>query len=143
MTNAVATHGPGATLVWSTSVSLPASLAIDGEVRGDLCAATLESTSPWLQVDLKTAYLITSVESSFWSNRGDGAFVRVGSNSANNINVNPKCGQPISNSATGKWIRTVCSPPLWGRYINVQKISSTKSNLSVCELRASYSKENN
>ena len=139
MTNAVATHGPGATLVGGQT-TFSASLAIDGEVMGDLCAATLLSNSPWLQVDLDTAYFITSVESSFWSNRGDGAIVRVGSNSANNINVNPKCGQPISNSATGKWIRTVCSSPLWGRYINVQKISSTKSNLSVCELRASYSK---
>ncbi|XP_065834079.1 uncharacterized protein [Oscarella lobularis] len=137
MTNAVATHGPGATFVGGQT-TFSASLAIDGEVMGDLCAATLLSTSPWLEVDLETAYFITSVESSFWSNGGDGAIVRVGSNSANNINVNPKCGQPISNSATGKWIRTVCSPPLWGRYINVQKISSTKSYLSVCELRANY-----
>ena len=88
-------------------------------------------------------YLITSVEASFWLNRGDGAIVRIGSNSTNNGNNNVQCSQPISNSATGKWITTVCSRPLWGRYINVQKISSTKSYLSVCELRASYSKEIN
>ncbi|XP_065834069.1 uncharacterized protein [Oscarella lobularis] len=137
MTNAVATHGPGATLVGGQT-TFSASLAIDGEVMGDLCAATLLSTSPWLQVDLKTAYLITSVEASFWSNRGDGATVRVGSNLMNDGNGNPKCGQSISNSTSGKWITTVCSSPLWGRYINVQKISSKKSYLRVCELRASY-----
>ncbi|XP_065834059.1 receptor-type tyrosine-protein phosphatase S-like isoform X2 [Oscarella lobularis] len=137
MTNAVATHGPGATLVGGQT-TFSASLAIDGEVMGDLCAATLLSTSPWLQVDLKTAYLITSVEASFWSNQGDGATVRVGSNLMNDGNGNPKCGQSISNSTSGKWITTVCSSPLWGRYINVQKISSKKSYLRVCELRASY-----
>ena len=142
MTNAVATHGPGATIA-GRRATFSASLAIDGEVRGDLCTATLKSTSPWWRVDLKTAYLITSVEASFWSNRGDGAVVRVGSNLMNDGNDNPKCGQSISNSTSGKWITTVCSSPLWGRYINVQKISSKKSYLRVCELRASYSKEIN
>ena len=46
MTNAVATHGPGATFV-GRRATFSASLAIDGEVRGDLCTATLKSTSPW------------------------------------------------------------------------------------------------
>ena len=138
MRNANATHGPRATYV-----GLPASLAIDGKVSGSWCAATLKSTSPWLRVDLKTAYLITGVEASFWQTRGNGAIVRIGSSLTNNGNVNPKCGQPISNSRTGTWTRTACSPPLWGRYINVQKKSRsrTESYLSVCELRANYSKK--
>ena len=141
MRNANATHGPKATYVGSTSISLSASLAIDGKLMGDLCAATLAAISPWLRVDLKTAYLITGVEASFRLNRGNGAIVRIGSNLTNNGNDNPKCGQPISNSASGTWTRTVCSAPLWGRYINVQKMSSSQSYLSVCELRANYSKK--
>ncbi|XP_065834055.1 receptor-type tyrosine-protein phosphatase S-like isoform X2 [Oscarella lobularis] len=128
MKNAVATHGPFS--------RLSASQAIDGNISS--CATTLASTSPWLRVDLKTAYLITSVEASFWDRQGNGAVVRVGSNLTNDGNVNPQCGQPISNSASGTWTKTVCSPPLWGRYINVRKTSETGSYLGVCELRANY-----
>ena len=133
MKNASAAHGPMATANYR-----PALLAIDGKVSGSLCATTLASTSPWLRVDLRTAYFITSVEALFWRSRGDGAVVRVGSNLTNDGNVNPMCGQPISFSAQG-WTRTTCSPPLWGRYINVQKTSSQNISLSVCELRANYS----
>ena len=140
MRNANATHGPKATYVRSRSITLPASLAIDGKVSGSWCAATLLSTSPWLRVDLKTAYLITGVEASFWLRRGNGAVVRIGSNLTNNGNDNLKCGRPISNSASGTLTRTVCSPPLWGRCINVQNIFSSQRYLSVCELRANYSK---
>ena len=131
MKNSVVTHGPFS--------RLSASQAIDGNISS--CATTLASTSPWLRVDLKTAYLITSVEASFWDEQGNGAVVRVGSNLTNDGNVNPQCGQPISNSASGTWTKTVCSPPLWGRYTNVRKTSETGSYLGVCELRANYSKK--
>ena len=77
MKNAVATHGPFS--------KLSASRAIDGNVSS--CSAAYASSSPWLRVDLKTVYLITSVEVLFDSSGGDGAVVRVGSNLFNNGNV--------------------------------------------------------
>ena len=135
---AVATHGPLATFG-----RLQASLAIDG-VTNTGCAATKASMDPWLRVDLKTAYLIASVETSFHQDRGNGAFVRIGSDLTNDGNNNPLCGT-IPNRNNGKTIWTttiVCSPSLWGRYINVQKIFSTNFFLTLCELKASYGKKN-
>ena len=134
MKNAVVTHhGP-----LDSMSRLSASRAIDGNTSS--CSATLTSTSSWLQVDLKKAYLIKSVKV-FFDSGGEGfAVVRVGSDLTHNGNdVNPKCGQPISNSAQG-WTETTCSPPLRGRYISVQS-NSTRSSLSVCELRANYGKK--
>ena len=138
---AVATHGPLAT--WGPN-KLPASLAIDGKLSGGCAAADL-STTPWLRVDLKTAYLITSVETSFHEDRGNGAFVRIGSDLTNAGNDNPLCGtvRNTDNSNTIWTTTIVCSPLLWGRYINVQKNSSpTKRFLSVCELKANYGRKN-
>ena len=131
MKNAVAIHGP-----LGTVRGLVPSLAIDGDTV--TCTST-RSRFPWLQVDLKTAYLITSVEAFFW--RGNNAIVRVGSNLKNDGNANPQCGQRITISVRTWSRRATCSLPLWGRYINVQIISSTTSYLEVCELRATYSKK--
>ena len=136
---AVATHGPLATI----NSRFQASLAIDG-VTNTKCAATLPSTKPWLRVDLKTAYLITSVETSFYEDRGNGAFVRIGSDLTNDGNDNPLCGT-VSNRSNGAsvWTTTIaCSPSLWGRYINVQKIFPNNFYLSLCELKANYGRKN-
>ena len=143
--NAVATHGPLAT--WQNSdgtVNLPASLAIDGMLSDTKCAATDLSTKPWLRVDLETAYLVTSVETSFYQDRGNGAVVRIGSDLTNDGNDNPLCGTvPNRNNQNDIWTATiVCSPSLWGRYISVQKISSSEAYLSVCELKANYGRKN-
>ena len=137
---AVAEHGPLAT--WGSN-KLPASLAIDG-VTNTKCAVTLASMNPWLRVDLKTAYLIASVETSFYQDRGDGAFVRIGSDLTNAGNNNPLCGTvPNRNNGKTIWTTTiVCSPSLWGRYINVQNILSSTGYLSLCELKASYGRKN-
>ena len=94
MKNAVSIHGP-----LDTAPGLSASLAIDGSTSS--CAATSLSTSPWLRVDLRTAYLITSVEILFWESPGDVVIVRVGSNLTKDGNANPTCGQPIRNSSQG------------------------------------------
>ena len=139
--SAVATHGPLAT--WQNSdgsVRLSASLAIDGTLNYEDCATTYRSTTPWLRVDLKTAYLIRSIETSFRENRGNGAFVRIGSDLTNDGNDNPLCGTvPNRNNGASNWTTTImCSSSLWGRYINVQKMSSSIGYLSVCELEASY-----
>ena len=135
---AVATHGPLDT--WG---SLQASRAIDG-LTNTACAATKVSMDPWLRVDLKTAYLIASVETSFYQDRGNGAFVRIGSDLTNDGNNNSLCGTvPNRDNGANIWTTTiVCSPPLWGRYINVQKIFSNKFYLSLCELKANYGRKN-
>ena len=130
MKNAVAIHGP-----LGTVNGLVPSLAIDGNTV--TCTST-RSKFPWLRVELKTAYLITSVKAFFW--QGYIAIVRVGSNLKNYGNANPQCGQRITISAQ-TWSRATCSPPLWGRYINVQMLSSIPRYLEVCELRATYSKK--
>ncbi|XP_065834681.1 receptor-type tyrosine-protein phosphatase S-like isoform X3 [Oscarella lobularis] len=132
---AVATHGPLDT--WNNR--WPASRAIDG-VTNTGCATTKASMDPWLRVDLKTAYLIASVETSFVVDRGDGAFVRIGSDLTNAGNDNSLCGTvPNRDNGANIWTTTiVCSPSLWGRYINVQKIFPNNYFLSLCELKASY-----
>ncbi|XP_065834706.1 uncharacterized protein [Oscarella lobularis] len=132
---AVATHGPLDTI----DSRLQASLAIDG-VTNTGCAATNPSMDPWLRVDLKTAYLISSVETSFYGDRGNGAVVRIGSDLTNDGNNNLLCGTvPNRNNGKTIWTTTiVCSPSLWGRYINVQKIFPNNFYLSLCELKANY-----
>ena len=136
---AVATHGPLDTI----NSRFQASLAIDG-VTNTRCAATIASMDPWLRVDLKTAYLITSVEASFYRDRGNGAVVRIGSDLNNDGNDNPLCGTvPNRNNGADIWTTTVvCSSSLWGRYINVQNILSSTGYLSLCELKASYGRKN-
>ena len=136
---AVAEHGPLDTI----DSRYQASLAIDG-VTNTGYATTNPSMDPWLRVDLKTAYLIASVETSFYRNRGNGAFVRIGSDLTNDGNNNPLCGTvPNRNNGKTIWTTTiVCSPSLWGRYINVQKIFPNNFYLSLCELKASYGRKN-
>ena len=139
--NAVATHGPLASV--SSKSKFQASRAIDG-ITNTECAATKLSMDPWLRVDLKTAYLIASVETSFYQDRGNGAFVRIGSDLTNAGNNNSLCGTvPNRDNSETIWTTTiVCSPSLWGRYINVQKIFLNNFYLSLCELKASYGKKN-
>ena len=138
---AVATHGPLASV--SSNSQFQASRAIDG-VTNTGCAATIASMDPWLRVDLKTAYLIASIETSFYEDRGNGSFVRIGSDLTNDGNNNPLCGTvPNRNNGKTIWTTTiVCSPSLWGRYINVQKFFPNDFYLSVCELKANYGRKN-
>ena len=141
MKGAVATHGPLGTI--NSDSQFQASRAIDG-VTNTGCPATIASMDPWLRVDLGTTYLITSVETSFYEDRGNGAVVRIGSDLNNDGNDNPLCGTvPNRNNGADIWTTTiVCSSSLWGLYINVQNILSSTGYLSVCELKASYGRKN-
>ena len=140
----------GATVNMSSVYSsvFVATKAIDGypkDVTGQRlvstdCAATTLSLNPWLQVDLRKEYLVSRVRAILYDYKGRNVYIRVGNSLANNGNDNHNCGKApcdSSNDMNAIWRDVSCSPPVWGRYINLQRIV-TNHILHVCEVAFNY-----
>ena len=139
----------GATVKMSSVHSSPfvAAKAIDGNPKdvtgqtlfGTDCAATMKSDNPWLRVDLQKEYLVSRVRIIPIGDRGENVYVHVGNSLTNNGNDNHECGKaPYDGSSSNAiWRDVDCSPPVWGRYINLQRIV-TKNILQVCEVAFNY-----
>ena len=125
-----------------------AAKAIDGNPKdvtgqtlvGTDCAGTTSSLNPWLRVDLQKEYLVSRVRVIPIGDRGENLYVYVGNNLTNNVNDNHECGKApydSSNDLNAIWRDVNCSPPVWGRYINLQRIV-TNHILHVCEVAVNY-----
>ncbi|XP_062509144.1 uncharacterized protein LOC134185379 [Corticium candelabrum] len=125
--------------------------AIDGNPKdvtgqtlvGTDCAASKHSLNPWLRVDLQKEYFVSRVRVITISDRGENVYVHVGNNLTNNGNDNHNCGKApydSSNNLNAIWRDVSCSPPVWGRYINLQRIV-TNDILHVCEVAFNYELE--
>ena len=125
----------GATVNMSSVYSsvFVATKAIDGypkDVTGQRlvstgCAATTLSLHPWLQVDLRKEYLVSRVRAILYDHKGRNVYIRVGNSLTNNGNDNHNYGRApydISNDLNAIWRDVICSPPVWGRYLNMQRI---------------------
>ena len=115
-----------------------AELAIDGKSNHDfvLCAATVQSSYPWLRVDVKKEYFVSSVQAVLYSGKLTSVYVYVGNSLTNNGNDNHECGKaPDATSLI--WRNVSCSPPVWGRYINLQRKVGSHF-LQVCEVAFNY-----
>ncbi|XP_062509118.1 uncharacterized protein LOC134185353 [Corticium candelabrum] len=77
------------------SPGLVAELAIDGTSNNAfaLCAATALSTNPWLRVDLKKEYFVSSVQAVLYPGKHKSVYVYVGNKLANNGNDNHNLGK--------------------------------------------------
>ena len=109
---------------------LVAELAIDGNSNIDFasCAASALSTNPWLRVDLKKEYFVSTVQAVLYPGKHESVYVVVGNDLANNGNDNHNCGK--APDAT-------CNSPVWGRYINLQR--KVKNHfIQVCEVTFNY-----
>ena len=117
---------------------LNAELAIDGNSNNDfrLCAATAQSTNPWLRVDLKKEYFVSSVQVVLFPGKLTHVYVYVGNNLANEGNDNYNCGK-APDATSLNWRNVLCSVPVWGRYINLQR-EVTNHFLQVCEVTFNY-----
>ena len=122
--------------------------AIDGNPKdvtgqtlvGTDCAGSKHSLNPWLRVDLQKEYFVSRVRVITISDRGENVDVHVGNNLTNNGNDNHDCGKApydSSNNLNAIWRDVSCSPPVWGRYINLQRIV-TNDVLHVCEVAFNY-----
>ena len=120
------------------SPGLVAELAIDGTSNNAfaLCAATAQSTNPWLRVDLKKEYFVSSVQVVLYPGKLTNVYVYVGNNLANKGNDNHNCGI-APDGISLNWRNVFCSPPVWGRYINLQR-KVTNHFLMVCEVTFNY-----
>ena len=139
----------GATVNMSSVYSsvFVATKAIDGKpndtgqiLNGTDCAVTTYSLNPWLQVDLQKEYLVSRVRAILYDDKGRNVYVRVGNSLTNNGNDNHNCGKAPydrSNDLNTIWRDVSCSPPVWGRYINLQRIV-TNHVLHVCEIAFNY-----
>ena len=140
----------GATVTMSSvfDSTYVATKAIDGNPKdvvgqtldGRDCAATKDSVNPWLRVDLLKQYLVSRVRAILLEDRGENVYVHVGNNLAKNGNNNYNCGKAPYNSSnylTAIWRDVSCSPPVWGRYISLQRIV-TNQVLQVCEVAFNY-----
>ena len=147
-TNLSASLGATVTMSSVFSSTFVATKAIDGNPKdvvgqtllGTDCAATKNSVNPWLRVDLQKQYLVSRDRAIFLEERGENVYVHVGNNLANNGNDNYNCGKApydSSNSLAAIWRDVSCSPPVWGRYINLQRIV-TNQVLQVCEVAFNY-----
>ena len=125
-----------------------ATLAIDGNPKnvtgqrldGFDCAGTKLSLNPWLRVNLKIEYLVSRVRAIFIGDSGKNVTVHVGNNLTNNANDNHNCGKAPYDNPTkwnAVWRDVNCSSPVWGRYINLQRIVSD-SFLHVCRVAFNY-----
>ena len=107
---------------------------------GTDCAGTKETLNPWLRVDLQKEYLVSRVRAILYADRGENVYVHVGNSLTNNGNDNHECGKApydISTDRHAIWRDVSCSPPVWGRYINLQRIVK-KDILHVCEVAFNY-----
>ena len=136
----------GATVTTSSLYSsvYVAAKAIDGNPKdvtgqtlyGTDCAASKSSLNPWLQVDLQKEYLVSRFRVIPIGNRGENLYVYVGNNLTNNGNDSHKCGKApydSSNDLNAIWRDVSCRPPVWGRYINLQR-NVTNDILTICEV---------
>ena len=124
-----------------------AAKAIDGNPKdvngqalvGTDCAATTISLNPWLRVDLQKEYLVSRVRIIPMGDRGENVYVYVGNSLTNDGNDNHNCGKaPYDGfSSNAIWRDVRCSPPVWGRYINLQRIV-TNHIVHVCEVAFNY-----
>ena len=114
------------------SSTFAATKAIDGnskDVTGQAlvhadCAATKFALNPWLRVDLQKEYLVSRVRA-FFADKGANVNVHVGNSLTNDGNDNKNCGKAphdSSNHLKAIWRDVSCSPPVWGRYINLQRM---------------------
>ena len=142
----------GATVTISSvhSSVYAAAKAIDGNPKdvtgqalvGTDCAGTKYSMNPWLRVDLQKEYLVSHVRIIPIGDRGKNLYVHVGNNLTDYGNDNHNCGKApydISTRNDAIWRDVSCSPPVWGRYINLQRIV-TKGVLHICEVAFNYGK---
>ena len=140
----------GATVTMSSVYSpvFVAAKAIDGNPKdvtgqrlfGYDCAATTKSDDPWLRVDLQKEYFVSRVRIIPIGDRGENVYVHVGNSLTNNGNDNRKCGKAPyngSNNFNAIWRDVNCSLPVWGRYINLQRVV-TNHILMVCEVAFDY-----
>ena len=140
----------GATVTMSSVYSslYVATKAIDGNPKdvtgqtlvGTDCAGSKRSLNPWLRVDLQKKYLVSRVRAILFADRGKNVFVHVGNSLTNDGNDNHECGKApydSSNNFNAIWRDVSCSPPVWGRYINLQRIV-TNHILMVCEVAFNY-----
>ena len=138
-----------ATVTMSSVHSSPyvAAQAIDGNPRnvieqlldGKNCAATKKSDDPWLRVDLEKEYFVSRVRIIPIGDRGENVYVHVGNSLTNNGNDNHECGKAPYNGSFSNaiWRDVNCSLPVWGRYINLQRVV-TNHILHVCEVAFDY-----
>ena len=146
-TNLAASLGATVTMSSVNSFLYVAAKAIDGNpihvtgqtLFGADCAATLMSANPWLRVDLQKEYLVSRIRAIPIGDRGENVYVHVGNSLTNNGNDNHECGKAPydSSSSAAIWRDVSCSPPVWGRYINLQRIV-TNHILMVCEVAFNY-----
>ena len=140
----------GATVTMSSvySPTFSGAKAIDGNpkvVTGQTlvhanCAATKFTLNPWLRVDLQKEYLVSRVRAIFYADKGANVYVHVGNSLTNYGNDNNNCGKApydSSNHLNEIWRDVSCSPPVWGRYINLQRIG-TRNLIQVCEVAFNY-----
>ena len=128
----------GATVTLSTQYNptnyLP-KLAIDGNSASDAlsCAATKIATNQWLRIELKNEYFVSSVGVILPSGRATNVNVRVGSDLTDDGNGNRNC-RTIPSANFLSWRNVSCNPPVWGKYIKLQR----NDILHVCEVVFSY-----
>ena len=122
----------------SAPAGLYAELAIDGNsnIAFALCTGTAQSTNPWLRVDLKKEYFVSTVQATLYPGKYTSVYVFVGNNLANNGNDNHNCGKAPDASSLN-WRNVSCNPPVWGRYINIER-KVTSHFLQVCEVTFNY-----
>ena len=146
--NLSASLGATATMGSNNTSNLSALLAIDGSPSNLIaqkqfvtdCAVTNYTTNPWLRVDFKKEYLVSSVKVMLMVEKGENVTIRVGNSLVNNGNDSNYCGlahyeAPATTNAT--WRDVHCNPPVWGQYLNLQSIDGY-SALRVCEVVFSY-----
>ena len=130
--------------------SRPKGKVIDGQpttvtglsISSSTCASTDKGDNPWVQLDLKKAYLVSLVRAIIFGSTGQNVVVRVGNNLTNNGNDNHQCGTvPVPDdyppTITAYWRDVPCSPPVWGRYINFDR-TWQNHYLEICEVAFRY-----
>ena len=129
--------------------SRPKSLLIDGMPTtvngqslgiGSTCASTNQGDDPWVQLDLKKAYLVSLVRAIIFASTGQNVVVRVGNSLTNNGNDNHQSGMVVfvrDDRGNAVWKDVACSPPVWGRYINFDR-TATNHFLEICEVAFRY-----
>ena len=109
-------------------------------ISPSICASTNRGDDPCVQLDLKKAYLVSRMRVTIYASTGSNVVVRVGNNLTNNGNDNHVCGTVpyvASENRKAVWRNVSCSPPEWGRYINLDR--TAKDNyLEICEAAFEY-----
>ena len=124
-----------------------AAKAIDGNPKdvtgqrlfGTDCAGTKNSDDPWLRIDLQKEYFVSRVRIVPIGDRGENLYAHVGNSLTNYGNDNHECGKaPYDGpSDIATWRDVNCRQPVWGRYINLQRIVKNHI-LHVCEVAFNY-----